>query len=122
MSQHAPHVLIVGCGYVGQRLARRLMETYRRLCDRSLRGEGRDARELGHPRDRARSGSRARLGAQIPERLDRRPSSTWRRRPHQGESDLRLDRFLQLATVPPASFVYMSTTGVYGDTEGALGR
>jgi nucleoside-diphosphate-sugar epimerase len=33
---------------------------------------------------------------------------------------LRLDRFLQIASVPPRVFVYMSTTGVYGDTGGAL--
>ena len=37
-----------------------------------------------------------------------------------GESDLRLDRFLHLASVPPHTFVYMSTTGVYGDTAGAV--
>ena len=40
--------------------------------------------------------------------------------PSAGESDLRLDRFLHLAFVPPKAFVYMSTTGVYGDTEGGL--
>src|SRR5690606_34231472 len=35
-------------------------------------------------------------------------------------SDLRLDRFLHLAIVPPRTFVYMSTTGVYGDAGGEL--
>jgi nucleoside-diphosphate-sugar epimerase len=40
--------------------------------------------------------------------------------PPLGESDLRIDRFLQLAIVPPKTFVYISTTGVYGDAQGAL--
>jgi nucleoside-diphosphate-sugar epimerase len=40
--------------------------------------------------------------------------------PRQGESDQRLDRFLRLAGAPPACFVYLSTTGVYGDAQGEL--
>lgn len=39
--------------------------------------------------------------------------------PPRGESDARLDRFLWRIQGRPTTFVYMSTTGVYGDTDGA---
>ena len=38
--------------------------------------------------------------------------------PAGGEDDERLGRFLRLLTEPPARFVYISTTGVYGDCGG----
>jgi nucleoside-diphosphate-sugar epimerase len=38
--------------------------------------------------------------------------------PGEGESDLRLDCFLRRLKGRPATFVYMSTTGVYGDQGG----
>lgn len=63
---------------------------------------------------------RVRPGAKLPERLEQEAIVYLVPPPAAGESDLRLDRFLQLATVPPRTFVYMSTTGVYGDTRGAL--
>jgi nucleoside-diphosphate-sugar epimerase len=63
---------------------------------------------------------RVRAGVAIPERLDQEAILYLTPPPVLGESDLRLDRFLQLATVPPHTFVYMSTTGVYGDTAGAV--
>jgi nucleoside-diphosphate-sugar epimerase len=56
----------------------------------------------------------------IPERLEQEAIIYLIPPPSFGESDLRLDRFLQLATVPPKTFVYVSTTGVYGDSEGRL--
>ena len=56
----------------------------------------------------------------IPERLEQEAIVYLVPPPSFGESDLRLDRFLQLATVPPKTFVYVSTTGVYGDSEGKL--
>jgi nucleoside-diphosphate-sugar epimerase len=62
---------------------------------------------------------RVRPGTKIPERLDLEAIVYLTPPPVLGESDLRLDRFLQLASVPPHTFVYMSTTGVYGDTAGA---
>ena len=65
---------------------------------------------------------RVRAGVTIPERLDQEAIVYLAPPPVLGESDLRLDRFLQLATVPPRTFVYMSTTGVYGDTAGAARR
>jgi nucleoside-diphosphate-sugar epimerase len=40
--------------------------------------------------------------------------------PPRGESDERLCRFLALLRPAPARFVYISTTGVYGDCKGAV--
>jgi nucleoside-diphosphate-sugar epimerase len=113
------HVLIVGCGYVGTRLARRLRPTHDVSAivrspqkAAALQAEGIDAMALDL--------DRVRLGAHIPERLDHRAVFYLAPPSPQGESDFRVDRFLQLATVPPAAFIYMSTTGVYGDTKGEL--
>ncbi|HEY5810222.1 MAG TPA: NAD-dependent epimerase/dehydratase family protein [Povalibacter sp.] len=118
MSAARPHALIVGCGYVGQRLARRLTDRYDitavvRSAERvaALGAEGITAVALDL--------DRVRLGSWIPEKLEQAGIFYLAPPPAVGESDLRLDRFLQLATVPPRAFVYISTTGVYGDTEGA---
>jgi len=113
------HVLIAGCGYVGQRLALRLQARY------DVTGLVRSAERVA---ELARVGipalaidlDRVRAGVTIPERLDQEAILYLTPPPVLGESDLRLDRFLQLATVPPRTFVYMSTTGVYGDTAGAI--
>lgn len=113
-----PHALIVGCGYLGQRLARRLAGTYDITAISRTPARVSALAESGI-RSVALDLDRVRLGAWIPEKLEQAaifylvpPSAA-------GESDLRLDRFLQLATVPPRAFVYISTTGVYGDTGGA---
>lgn len=113
------HVLIAGCGYVGQRLALRLRAHYEVT---SLVRSAERVAELGHLGIRALAIDldRIRAGASIPERLDEEAIVYLTPPPVFGESDLRLDRFLQLATVPPHTFVYMSTTGVYGDTAGAV--
>jgi len=63
---------------------------------------------------------RVRAATTVPERLEQEAIFYFAPPSVAGESDLRLDRFLQLASVPPRAFIYMSTTGVYGDTEGAL--
>jgi len=114
-----PHVLIVGCGYVGRRLARQLQGDYQvtattRSAERAaaLKRDGIDATVLDL--------DRLRTSSQIPERLDQAAICYLAPPPGSGESDLRLDRFFQIATVPPQTFVYISTTGVYGDTKGAL--
>ncbi len=112
------HVLVAGCGYVGQRLALRLQEHYDvtglvRSPDRVAELQRAGIRALAIDFDRVRA------GAAIPERLDQEAILYLTPPPVLGESDLRLDRFLQLASVPPRTFVYMSTTGVYGDTAGA---
>jgi nucleoside-diphosphate-sugar epimerase len=113
------HVLIAGCGYVGQRLALRLRAQYDvtglvRTPERVAELARLGVRALAIDLDRVRS------GVAIPERLDEEAIVYLTPPPVLGESDLRLDRFLQLATVPPHTFVYMSTTGVYGDTAGAV--
>jgi nucleoside-diphosphate-sugar epimerase len=113
------HVLIAGCGYVGQRLALRLQEHYDvtglvRSTQRVAELEHIGIRALAIDLDRVRA------GVTVPERLDQEAILYLTPPPVLGESDLRLDRFLQLATVPPRTFVYISTTGVYGDTGGAV--
>src|SRR5690606_36604233 len=112
------HILIAGCGYVGRRLYARLAERFdvtalvRTAHSASmLAAEGFRTATLDLDRIRA--------GASVPERLEQESTVYLVPPPAFGESDLRLDRFLQLVTVPPKSFVYVSTTGVYGDTGGA---
>lgn len=117
MQNTRSHVLIAGCGYVGRRLALRLQERF-------------EVTALVRSQESAallkRSGlsvialdlDRVRAGAAVPERLDQEAIVYLTPPPALGESDLRLDRFLQLASVPPRTFVYVSTTGVYGDTAG----
>jgi nucleoside-diphosphate-sugar epimerase len=112
-----PHVLIAGCGYVGQRLAVRLNQPYRvtalvRSAQAATRLEQVGLKTSVLDLDRVRASDA------IPERLEQEAIVYLAPPPASGESDLRLDRFLQLATVPPRTFVYMSTTGVYGDTGG----
>jgi nucleoside-diphosphate-sugar epimerase len=114
MSAVRPHILIAGCGYVGQRLAARLRQQYDvsavvRTPDRVA-----ELGRLGIPAV-AIDLDRVRASTTIPERLEQEAIVYLTPPPSTGESDLRLDRFLQLATVPPRAFVYMSTTGVYGD-------
>lgn len=118
-SEGRPHILIAGCGYVGQRLAARLRDRFEitalvRSNDKAAALERQGLKTVVIDLDRVR------VGSSIPERLDQEAIVYLAPPPGAGESDLRLDRFLHLAFVPPKSFVYMSTTGVYGDTEGAL--
>jgi nucleoside-diphosphate-sugar epimerase len=114
-----PHVLIAGCGYVGQRLAARLALEYEVT---ALVRTSQSAEQLTRARLRTLviDLDRVRTTDVIPERLEQAAIFYLAPPPDNGESDLRLDRFLQLATVPPRVFVYMSTTGVYGDAHGAL--
>ncbi|WP_129641324.1 SDR family oxidoreductase [Peristeroidobacter agariperforans] len=119
MSAARPHILIAGCGYVGQRLAARLRDRYEvtalvRANDKGAALERHGLKTIVIDLDRVRA------GASLPERLDQEAIVYLAPPPNSGESDLRLDRFLHLAFVPPKSFVYMSTTGVYGDAEGGL--
>lgn len=117
MSGNRPHVLIAGCGYVGQRLAARLCGRYDvtglvRSPASAVALERTGIRAVPMNLDRVRA------GASIPERLEQEAIIYLAPPPGAGESDLRLDRFLQIASVPPRTFIYMSTTGVYGDTRG----
>ncbi len=118
MNETRAHILIVGCGYVGRRLAARLLPDY----DVSA-----IVRSSASASKLAAAGMRASVidldrvkGSEtMPERLDQAAVFYLAPPPMLGESDFRLNRFLQLAHVPPRVFVYMSTTGVYGDTGGA---
>jgi nucleoside-diphosphate-sugar epimerase len=112
------HVSIVGCGYVGKRLALRLMEHYdvtatvrstERVAELQRAGISAVTLDL----------DRLRTSVRVPEKLEQAAIFYLAPPPRKGESDLRLDRFFQIATVPPQTFVYLSTTGVYGDTKGA---
>jgi len=119
MQANRRQVLIAGCGYVGQRLALQLQSRYDvtglvRSAERVAELQSLGVRALAIDLDRVRPGTT------IPESLDLEAIVYLTPPPVLGESDLRLDRFLQLASVPPHTFVYMSTTGVYGDTAGAI--
>ena len=119
MSDERPHALIVGCGYVGSRLAEQLTDRYDITVTTRSTERVTALKEYGI-RAIALDLDRVRLGTWLPEKLEQAAIFYLAPPPAAGESDLRLDRFLQLVTVPPRAFVYMSTTGVYGDTDGAL--
>src|SRR5690606_37530515 len=99
MTSSKPLELIAGCGYVGQRLAGRLRDQFEIA---ALVRSNASAVEL------KRQGlktvvidlDRVRAGARVPERLDQEAIVYLAPPPATGESDLRLDRFLQLAIVP----------------------
>lgn len=119
MAEVRPYVLIAGCGYVGRRLALRLRDRFEvtalvRTAETATALQRLGIKALLIDLDRPRAGS------SLPERLDQEAIVYLTPPPAVGESDLRLDRFLHLAIVPPKSFVYMSTTGVYGDTDGGF--
>jgi len=107
-------VSIVGCGYTGRRLAERLLKSGLRVYGFATRAES--LRQI------AAAGAEA-----LPLDLDKAiapidftgqliyymvPPA-----PHTG--DLRLNRFLDALLGAPKRFVYLSTTGVYGDQGGA---
>lgn len=112
-------MLIAGCGYVGQRLAARLRDRFE-LAALVRSNETAAALTRQGLKTVVIDLDRVRASATIPERLDQEAIVYLAPPPPTGESDLRLDRFLQLAIVPPKTFVYMSTTGVYGDAGGDL--
>lgn len=119
MSGARPYLLIAGCGYVGQRLASRLRNRFDiaalvRSNEKAAALERQGLKAVAIDLDRVRA------GASIPERLDQEAIVYLTPPPTVGESDLRLDRFLQVAIVPPKTFVYMSTTGVYGNAGDGL--
>jgi nucleoside-diphosphate-sugar epimerase len=118
VTQERSLLLIVGCGYVGNRLALKLNDRFdvvatARSNESVAQLQQQGLQTLVLDLDRVRS------GAHLPQRLDYEAIVYLAPPPPIGESDLRLDRFLQVATIPPRTFVYISTTGVYGDTEGA---
>lgn len=111
--------LVVGCGYVGQRLIARLGPRYevvavvRSTASASLL-RSRGIRTLTLDLDEDRECAEVRL----PQPLERQAVVYLAPPPGEGESDPRLGRFLELLGIPPQYFIYVSTTGVYGDAQG----
>lgn len=103
--------LVVGTGYTGARLLRRLPS------DRAL-GLSRSPPADAGGRRVAIADLDAPLGAlTLPDSYDvvyTVPPATG------GDTDRRLDRLLAALEPPPGRFVYLSTTGVYGDRGGAV--
>ncbi len=116
MSERA---LIVGCGYVGLRLARALLGTHR------VAGMVRSEQSRGPLRALGIDNATLDLDQPVPKRklppvyCEGAALYYLVPPPSQGESDLRLDRFLRILDTPPKVFVYISTTGVYGNTDGS---
>ena len=109
--------LIVGCGYVGTRLAKSLLPrgpvvalTSRTETAAALDRQGIDG--FAWNLDDAGAG---------PPRMLSAPAAVFYLAPPQptGVHDQRLARFLSLLPALPSRLVYISTTGVYGDTGGA---
>ncbi|MBK6350808.1 MAG: SDR family oxidoreductase [Steroidobacteraceae bacterium] len=113
--------LIVGCGYVGSRLARR--ESARRSLLALVRS-GRNATGLqsaGVPTLRVDLDAAPALQPALAAAASQAAVVYLAPPPDSGITDPRLAAFLaQIEDVTPAVFVYISTTGVYGDAGGAL--
>ena len=114
-----PRALIVGCGYVGRRLARALNT------DHTLYGIVRSTAHI-----RTLRGLRVEpVVVDLDSVTHREISSAWYRSETIfylappapiGESDSRLHRFLNALTDHPSTLVYISTTGVYGNLQGGV--
>ena len=110
--------LVAGCGYVGKRLARALLPrgpvvalTRSEVSAVELDAQGIDA--ISWDLDSAE--------APVPRAIGT-PSVIYYliAPPPSGTTDPRLKRFLAKLPTQPARVVYLSTTGVYGDTGGAV--
>lgn len=115
-----PPCLIVGCGYVGTRLARRLAR------ERDVRAVLRDAARAAVLREAGVEALELDLDSLPPAHGALAAAAEGAAifylapPPDAGRSDPRLGRFLAaLGTARPVLLLYMSTTGVYGDTGGA---
>ena len=110
--------LVAGCGYVGRRLAATLARTRPVVAlsrsagsDAGLAADGVEGRSVDF--DRVDPASLAATAADAGIVYLAPP-------PSHGDRDPRLRRFLDaLGDARPAAFVYLSTTGVYGDARGA---
>jgi nucleoside-diphosphate-sugar epimerase len=118
-------VAIVGCGYLGVRLARRfrdLQHPVRGFATRpqSLKDIAAAGAEAVHL-DLDRSDSDRIEGGSAPPPLDFSGTLLYYLVPpdRDGARDRRLDGFLAQIKGPVERFIYMSTTGVYGDRAGA---
>lgn len=110
-----PRAVIVGCGYVGLRLGQRL------AVDREVVGVVSSAASVARLHAAGLKGQAVELDAAGPDSFE------WVKDadlyylvppPATGDSDPRLAGFLNRLASRPRVFVYMSTTGVYGDAGG----
>jgi len=111
-----PRLLIVGCGKVGLRIVARLNRRFRIIATTTSPQQCELLRKAGaipilidldgRPADRL-EGLAPRVIHLVPP-------------PPEGQADARMARLLSSLRRPPAHFVTMSTTGVYGDRRGAF--
>lgn len=107
-----PTYVIIGCGYVGTRLAARLEGAVH-----AVTGTAASAARL---RRQGFAATAWDLDADTPLQIDVQDAVVFYLVPPPGDGrDPRVRRALAALTGRPARFVYMSTTGVYGDTAGA---
>ena len=111
-----PRLLIIGCGKVGLTIVARLNRRFRVIATTTSSQQRQALREAGaipmlidldgRAADRLQ-GFASRVICLVP------PAP-------EGQADRRIARLLYLLRRPPTHFVYMSTTGVYGDRSGAF--
>lgn len=123
MLKRKQSITIIGCGYVGRRLGHALEHSEYNAGTRY--GLVRTTTHL-----KALRAARIEPIVLDLDRLTRKQlSPVWFRDsivyyfappPSQGESDTRLYRLLNMIEARPEAFIYLSTTGVYGNTNGEL--
>ena len=108
-------VTIVGCGYTGLRLARRWLSLRH-----PVRGFGARAESLGHIAATGAAAEQLNLDQPLTAPIDLRGQWVYYTVPPAaaGVQDGRLERFLEVSVGAPRRFIYLSTTGVYGDRGG----
>ncbi len=115
--------LIIGCGYTGLRLAGRLRSAWRVVATARSAGAAARLEAEGLATVRADLDAPIDPGPQavaLATAADGAAIVYLAPPPDRGDDDPRLARFLAaLGPARPAAFLYMSTTGVYGDTGGA---
>ena len=100
--------LVAGTGYTGKRVLERLPAD-------DAAGLSRTKIETDWPFHQFDFDNEGVLAIELPERY-----AVLYTCPPGGETDERLQRFLRILPHRPARFIYISTTGVYGDCRGAL--
>lgn len=106
-------VLIVGCGYIGRRVGARLAAG-----QHAVTGLVRSAASVAELRAAGIDTLQADLDGEIP-LLAAREIYYFAPPPAAGDHDTRMQRVLAALAVPPRRIVYISTSAVYGDCNGA---
>lgn len=110
--------LIVGCGYVGKHLAKALQPAHR--VTGTVRSDAsRQTLQALNIQSVVLDLDKPHSHESLPRELTEHAALFYLAPPPpQGLSDTRLDRFLPMVQFMPDVFVYISTTGVYGDADG----